>query len=178
MYDVSPHPAQAPLNSNLGFSNWLPLTLNLSIIIGFLWFLNTSVAYFCFSKSYFPNSNALFPFLPGQIFTHKPHDVQSTSLTTISYLYSLLPSKSIPLSLVTIGLITACGHTNEHWPHCIQFSLIHLTVFSDTFLFSYCERPPGNVPSFICKISLTFKRLPSLAFIFSKMFFSLFSFIS
>ena len=68
-------------------------------------------------------------------------------------------------SSTSIGLIAACGHTNEHWLHCMQFSGCHCGRCAPTPRFSYAAVPDGNVPSSIPSNALTGRSSPSCLFI-------------
>ena len=71
------------------------------------------------------------------------------------------------------GLIVACGHTYEHWLHCIQFSGIHSGTLTAVPLFSNAAVPFSKVPSSISMLTKaeTGRESPSNLFIGSTIFF-------
>ena len=162
MYGVSPHPAQAPENSISGCLNWLPFTV-LTFIkspFGATFLVSTANAQFSTSFSWVSNGSITNAFsLAGQTSAQFPHPVQSIVLTCILYFN---PFTSLPLastatnasgaaanssSVTRTGLIHACGQTNEHLLHCIQFSGFHSGTLTAIPRFSYAAVPHGNVPS-------------------------------
>ncbi len=89
---------------------------------------------FSISPSISLNVRAFSPRLPGHCSIHTPQPVQSAIEIEIAYCN---PSNPLPIagsvttpsgaffnssSVAKNGLITACGHTNAHWLHWIQFS--------------------------------------------------------
>ena len=99
-----------------------------------------------------------FPLGDGQIFTQLEQPKQSSGDTAIRNCKpSLLPNAGIaskfagPLltssSVASTGRIVACGHTNAHWLHWIQFSLIQCGTNNAAPRFSYAAVPFGKVPS-------------------------------
>ena len=61
--------------------------------------------------------------------------------------------------------MAACGHTNEHWLHCMHLSACHSGRYTATPRFSYAAVPDGNVPSSIPSKALTGRSSPSCLFI-------------
>ncbi len=57
--------------------------------------------------------------------------------------------------------MVACGHTNEHLPHCMQFSGYHFGSITAMPLFSKAVVPSGCVPSSMPRNALTGSSSPS-----------------
>ena len=96
-------------------------------------------------------------FLPGQLNTHAPQPVQSSTATcTVNFLpaRSALPSADLKflgaflssLSSYALMRMAPCGHTSEQKPHWIHASLSQQGTCKAMLRFSYCVVPVGNTP--------------------------------
>src|SRR4030042_5322380 len=112
------------------------------------------LASFCVSRGFKTRAFSL----AGHTWAQLPQPVQSSGLIWTRY---LRPLSSLPLASAVInafgaslrsslsastGLLTAWGHTNEHWLHWMQFSGIHSGTLIAIPLFSYLVVAGGNTP--------------------------------
>src|SRR5579859_424589 len=164
-YGVSPQPAQAPENSNNGWSNCESLTWPTLISAR-----STSAGRRLRKKSQFAASCSRsggwgtilmalrlvsLLFLAGQASTHKPQPVQSSGATWRVYAApgnSFQRAGEVPklsgaaertTGSKTLARITACGHTSTHLLHWIHTAASHSGIPTAILRFSKRVVPLG-----------------------------------
>src|SRR5579885_2978463 len=167
MYGVSPHPEQAPENSNSSCSNCESLTwlrLNTRRSISGIFRKKSQLA---FSASRMGGCGAMLMarcltsllLLAGQTCTHRVQPVQSSGATCSVYFMILKSFHRAAVDLKAAGApsrccgsytfarMTECGHTSTHLPHWMQSSSSQTGISSAMLRFSHCAVALGKVPS-------------------------------
>src|SRR5450631_4353801 len=166
-YGVSPHPEQAPENSNSG-----SCTCCWRMVVSLI--LRRSSSGNLRKNSQFSLSGARsggcgsmlmafsrvsLLFLAGHTSTQMPQPVQSSGATWMVYFRPChsLSRASVDLNVegafisslesYTLIRITECGQTMAHLPHWMQVLVSHAGISSARLRFSHLAVPVGNVPS-------------------------------
>src|SRR5579864_1520462 len=166
-YGVSPHPEQAPENSNSGSCTCCWRIVTTLILRRSRSGILRKNSQFSFSGARsggcatmlmaFSRTSLLF--LTGQMSTQTPHPVQSSgatwmvyfmpahSLSRVSHDLNVAGAPSSSLLSYTLMRMTACGQTMAHLPHWMQIFESHAGISRARLRFSHRALAVGKVPS-------------------------------